>query len=307
MRRWGGIGAGSAAVLLMISAACGVAGPVATYSNAAGDQCPTFDGLPVVWWARDELIGDRIVNSRLADTGAGTEVTSGPKSIVSSYWAKTPNAMVHLHPDARACVPTEHRWVVEVTAADLYGERWPDAEPSTLSLAPPAELWDRVTLHPWRLAGFGPIGAATTEPDYGGVVLFSDQIATLTSVCDERSYVLRFRGDVVFADEWPPSEQTMVCSPPPGIEAPDNPESLPIAGRYSMDGDTLVVTNGDVEYRYERIANDEFVAEFDRETFWHIPDPLADLRAWEAESFAELDNPTTPVAVTTTSVGGGDG
>jgi hypothetical protein len=97
----------------------------------------------------------------------------------------------------------------------------------------------------------------------------------------------------------------MVCRPPPGVDQIPHEESedrnLPIGGVPTIDDGELVITRKGVEYRYVRISEAEFVRAFERDAFFPIEDPLTLLEDNEAESFQELDNPSTPRKTTTTT------
>lgn len=281
--------------------------------DQAASECPEYEGFPVVWEPRYSLTDGRIVfEGREEDPDWGWQFEDSQFMLMSAYWALTPNAMYSFDPSARGCVDPGDRWV----AVALH----PSAETiarTGLAVGDPTQfdrtLWDRVIAHPWRFDRWGPLGAADQDPHYRGVVLFGDQIATTSAVCDTRPNVIQIIGDAVAPFEWPVSEQTMVCVPPRGVAplAPDEPgtpglpAALPIGGVYSLDGEELVITRGEYEYRYIPITVDEYVADFDRDAFSPISDPLRVLEQYELDTFDELDNPAS--VPTQTTLGSSDG
>jgi hypothetical protein len=70
----------------------------------------------------------------------------------------------------------------------------------------------------------------------------------------------------------------------------------------ALDGDDLVITNDGVEYRWIAISDEEFAADFERNSFYPVKDPLHPLDEWVLDSFATFDTPRdpTPHDVTTT-------
>ena len=277
-----------------------------TNSGASGrvgqelGECVEYDGFPVVWDRHHSLADERIVfEGHEEDPDWSWPLDESQFLLMSAYWALTPNPMYDFDPSARHCVDPGDRWVALARhpSAEMDG-RWaglPVGDPTQFD----PSMWEQVIAHPWRFDRWGPFGAADQQPHYRGVVLFGDQIATTSAACDTRPNVIQIVGDAIAPIEWPVSEQTMVCVPPPGIEplSPDEPgtpglpASLPIGGVYSLEGEELVITFRGYEYRYIPISVDEYVTDFDREAFFPISDPLNELKQYKLDTFDELDNP----------------
>ena len=282
------------ACLLMVSCSANTA-PTTPDSSEPTTQtnCATLAGYPVVWaknW-------DPITASDLEDL---EEVLQQAQlSLVSAYWARTPNHIYDIAPESRACVGSEDRWMLVSGGAGPATSRWKIPFDSPREFDP--ELWGQIAAHPWQLVRQGPIGTADQAPHYKGIVTFTDELAVTQSACDTRSNVVMFRGDALTPMEWPISEQTMVCASPPGAEPLPETEAwyLPIGGVPSIEGDELVITHAGLEYRYAAISKEEFLRSWQEDGFFPIRNPLTILDETEANSFGEIDRGEVQVTDTT--------
>lgn len=282
------------ACLLLVSCSVNSAPTTPDSSEAtAQTNCATLAGYPVVWaknW-------DPITSSDLEDLEGNFE--HAQLSLVSAYWARTPNHIYDIAPESRACVVSEDRWMLVSGGAGPATSRWniPFNNPAEFN----PELWDQIAAHPWQLVRQGPIGAADQPPHYKGIVNFSDELAVTQSACDTRPNVVMFRGDALTPMEWPISEQTMVCASPPGVEPLPETEAwyLPIGGVPSIEGDELVITHAGLEYRYVAISEEKFLRTWQADGFFPIRDPLTILDETEANSFEEIDRGEVQVTNTT--------
>ena len=297
-------------VLLIACGASGEQGTVTTpqASSSTTDvasECPEYGGFPVVWPGGSELVDGTFYYPDRQTAEESWPIGESSFRVASAYWARTPNYIYDVAPSARRCVGADDRWMAVATVPEADQGccgRW------DIPFGIPAQfdevLWDQIIAHPWQLDRFGPPGSADQVPLHRGVVRFTDQLAVTSSICDTRPNVVLFRGGALVPLEWPP-DQTMVCRPPPGVDTLPPEESevwhLPIGGVPSIDDGELVITHEGVEYRYVRISEAEFVGAFERDAFFPIEDPLTLLEDNEAQSFEELDNPSTPQKTTTTT------
>lgn len=270
-----------------------------TSTTQESRHCASYAGYPVVWHRGFELEGETF-RSRSRQDETSWPVDESAFELASAYWALEPSYLYSfIGPDSRGCVGRDDRWVVIAQPPISPEGRWrvPFSDPSGFDEAE----WDQIIAHPWRLDRFGPPGAANQEPSHQGVVKFTDQLAVTSSTCDTRPNVVLFRGDALAPMEFPQGEATMVCTPPPGVEPAEGEQMyLPIGGTPTIEDGELVVEHQGVKYRYVPITEAEYVAGFQRNSFFHIDDPLAVLKDWEAESFDEFDNPSTSNTTGTT-------
>ncbi len=265
-------------------------------TTTAPDDCPTWEGYPVIWADYYEYDGDQLSYVWPDGEKGGTWRFEDSRFwLLSAYWAHTPNAMFVPHRESRGCVQGSDQWVV---AAFQPSAETPDESDQVGDFD--AELWDRVTAHPWRLVAYGGIGDATRTPDYGGLVLYGDEITLSLSACALDTYVTQTAGTVV--DPYPfPNFDTSECWPPPGMDqGAIDVFSVKVNGKMAIDDEMLTLTDADNEFRFEAVTLAEFENEVSLRDQPGPADPAAALRAEEASSWEEFDHPPPPTLPETT-------
>lgn len=272
--------------------------------QSQAEECLRRDGLPIVWAEYDKRVGPRLMGDRATVDTDGWLIAESIFFVMSSYWAQEPNWLFVIDAAARHCVGPGDAWMLVADPPDIdWAGAWTSPH-ETKPVVPDSVLWRAVTAHPWRWDSIVAPDGSVTAPTYSGVVRFSDQIAVTSSACDTRIYLVGFVGGVLVPQQW--GDSTMVCVPPPGIEPlPGIVGSywhLPLEGQLTLDGDVLVITDQRAAYRYVAITDEEFNADFDRESFFQIDDPLNVLTDFELDSFEPLDSPPPDTTTTTSTV-----
>lgn len=263
-----------------------LAGTGSVAASEGAEQCSRRYDMPIVWPAGIERIDDHLDDWPIEES---TFV------VMSSYWALTATPMMVIAADARPCVGPNDQWMLVAEPPGIAHEdpRWPvadDFEPVPVDTM----IWDRVTAQPWRLVAQGPVGEPGEAPYHSGVAKFTNQTVVTSAACDTRTYLVRWVGETLVPGKWPASFSTEICVPPPGVERlPSERASewyLPIGGTLAFDGDTLVITYDGIEYRYTAITDEEFAADFNRDSFTTVEDPLNPIDAHLGDSFDIYDN-----------------
>ncbi len=244
-------------------------------TTAVSADCPRVAGYSVVWSPGFGFDGSSFQSLR------GTEVRwlllDSAFQLVSAVWVRTDRPYFGLSEESRACVDQSARWVLEAAPPPGYqGRQYVEYQSPDLF---DESTWDLMTAHPWRLTGYGQVGVEELNTaGYLGVIRISDETVMVRGPCGSDAKITKIRG-FDLAPRGGLYDGVLVCEPPHGYEEPDESAqwSILTSGTPTVGENTLTITHDGVQYRYEPITEEEFLAEYSQGDLPVFKDPLGQL------------------------------